>query len=201
MATSQSMALRAPFDSIDRVEITSAEELRSWLRSNHQREEGIALVTFKKHVRQKYVSTDEVLDELLCFGWIDGARCKLDDDRTMQLISPRRTQHWSKTYKDRVQRLEGEGRMEQPGRAAVADAKRSGLWTFMDDVDALVVPHDLARALEAYPGASEHFSRAAPSYRRNVLRWIKLAKTAATRRKRIEKSVAYAERNERLPQM
>ncbi|MEO0812758.1 MAG: hypothetical protein AAFY60_07840, partial [Myxococcota bacterium] len=55
---------------------------QSLARGHHHREEGVALVTFKKHKGSAYVSTSDVLDELLCFGWIDGARCKLDDDRS-----------------------------------------------------------------------------------------------------------------------
>jgi uncharacterized protein YdeI (YjbR/CyaY-like superfamily) len=72
------------------VEVASPAELRSWLELNHGQGESVWLITFKKHVTEKYVSTFEVLDELLCFGWIDGVRKKRDDDRTMQLISPRK---------------------------------------------------------------------------------------------------------------
>jgi uncharacterized protein YdeI (YjbR/CyaY-like superfamily) len=57
----------------DKVEVTSARQLRDWLKPNHTRIESVWLVTFKKHVEGKYVSVDEVFDELLCFGWIDGA--------------------------------------------------------------------------------------------------------------------------------
>lgn len=195
------MAWRDEFEKFEKVEVGSTEALHTWLSRNHDRSEGVALVTFKKHVGSKYVSTDEVLDELLCFGWIDGARCKLDDDRTMQFISPRRTQHWSKSYKDRVARLQDENRMQPPGLQAIAEGKRSGLWTLMDDVDALIVPGDLQRELGKRTHAADRFGHSAPSYRRNVLRWIKLAKTEATRKRRIEKAVDYAARDERIPQM
>jgi len=90
-----------------KVEIASAKQLRSWLSKNYAQEEGVWLVTYKKSEKEKYVSRDQVLDELLCFGWIDGIRRKLDDKKTMQLISPRRVQHWAKTYKDRAK--EGKG--------------------------------------------------------------------------------------------
>jgi uncharacterized protein YdeI (YjbR/CyaY-like superfamily) len=195
------VAWRDVFDELEKIEVTSAEALRSWLAEHHDRDEAVALVTYKKVVRARYVSTDEVLDELLCFGWIDGGRCKLDDERTMQLISPRRTQHWTKSYKDRAARLEKEGRMQPPGREAIAQSKRLGLWSFMDDVDALVVPDDLARALDAASGARGRFDRSAPSYRRNVLRWIKLAKTAATRQQRVARAADFASRGEKLPHM
>jgi uncharacterized protein YdeI (YjbR/CyaY-like superfamily) len=96
-----------------------------------------------------------VLDEVLCFGWIDGIARKLDDDRTMQLLSPRRVQHWAKSYKDRAARLIQEGRMHPAGLKAIEEAKREGLWDVMNDVDALVIPDDLATALDARPPAAE----------------------------------------------
>jgi len=159
------------------------------LEANHPQEASIWLVTYKKHIEGKYVSTSDVLDELLCFGWIDGIRRKLDDDPTMQLISPRQTQHWAKSDKDRVARLEKEGRMHPAGLKVIEESKQNGLWNFMDDVDALIMPDDLVEALQADPNAYAYFIEAAPSYRRNVLRWIKLAKTAKTRADRIEKTV------------
>ena len=79
-------------ENFDQVEIASAEELRSWLLDHHQQSESVWLVTYKKSIPGKYVSRWEVLDELLCFGWIDGIRRKLDESRTMQLISPRKAQ-------------------------------------------------------------------------------------------------------------
>ncbi|MGB3799566.1 MAG: hypothetical protein WA952_07090, partial [Lewinella sp.] len=67
-----------------KVPVSSAGELRDWLQAHHSQEAGVWLVTYKKSVPEKYVSTGDVLDELLCFGWIDGIRRKLDEERTMQ---------------------------------------------------------------------------------------------------------------------
>jgi hypothetical protein len=55
-----------------------------------------------KNVPDQFIDRWDVLDELLCFGWTDGLRRKLDDNRTMQLISPRRQQAWALT--DRARR-------------------------------------------------------------------------------------------------
>ena len=185
----------------ERLEIASAGELRNWLEANHEREASVWLVTWKKSTPEKYVSTDEVLDELLCFGWIDGRRLKLDDARTMQLVSPRRHQHWAKTYKDRAARLERDGRMREPGAKAIEASKRNGLWSFMDDVDALIVPDDLETALKRRPPATRRFAGFSASSRRNMLRWLKLAKTERTRAARIERIATLASRNEKIPQM
>jgi uncharacterized protein YdeI (YjbR/CyaY-like superfamily) len=192
---------RLPVDRFAHVEVVNPAQLRDWLASNHSQDESVWLVTFKKVTPEKYVSRQQVLDELLCFGWIDGVLRTLDDKRTMQLISPRRRQVWAKSYKDRVARLIAEGRMEQPGLAAIETSKARGLWDAMADVDALEVPEDLAIALSATANAASRFDAYAPSYRRNVLRWIANAKSDVTRNKRVSTVAAFAGRGEKVPQM
>jgi uncharacterized protein YdeI (YjbR/CyaY-like superfamily) len=182
-----------------KVEVTSAQQLRDWLTQNHTQAESVWLVTYKKHRGDRYVSIQEVLDELLCFGWIDGIRRQLDDDRTMQLISPRQAQHWAKTYKDRAARLQEEGRMHSAGLKAIEESKRCGLWNFMDDVDALIKPDDFVTALNDRPGATEYFDAFGDASKRFTLRWIKLAKTPETRAKRIEQAAILASKNMKIP--
>ena len=188
-------------DNFDNVEVKSQAELRAWLEANHEQEASVWVVTYKKHIDDWYVSTDDILDEVLCFGWVDGIRRKLDDDRTMQLIAPRRARHWAKSYKDRAARLEREGKMHPAGLRSIEESKRNGMWNFMDDVDALIIPGDLRTALESHHPGLVNFEASAPSYRRNVLRWIKLAKTDKTRAKRIKKAAEFAARDEKIPQM
>jgi hypothetical protein len=79
-------------ENFEQIEVTSATKLRGWLLKIilKKRLYGSLLI---KTSAEKYVSIDEVLDELLCFGWIDGIRRKLDLDRTMQLIAPRKVEH------------------------------------------------------------------------------------------------------------
>ena len=187
-------------DRFENLEITSAAQLRDWLTHHHMRGVSVWLVTFKAQHAHQYVSREAVLDELLCFGWIDGLRRKLDDDRTMQLISPRRHQVWAKSYKDRAARLMADGRMAKAGLAAIAESKRQGLWDARADVDALIVPPDLARTLAASAAAAENFVAFAPSYRRNVLRWLATAKTVVTRVKRIDIIVMHAAKGEKVAQ-
>jgi uncharacterized protein YdeI (YjbR/CyaY-like superfamily) len=188
-------------EAFEHVEISSSADLRAWLVKHHAQKESVWLVLTKKHVGAGYVSISQVLDELLCFGWIDGIARKLDDTRSLRLVSPRRVQHWAKTYKVRAAKLIKDGRMHPAGLSAIADSKRNGLWNFMDDVDALVMPKDLTFALDAKRGAAANFSAFSASSRRNVLRWIKLAKTSQTRAKRIEQTAMLAAKNQKVPQM
>ena len=185
-------------DHFQKVEVSSSAELRSWLEQHHQQEESVWLVTFLKSVSEKYLSTHEVLDELICFGWIDGIRRKLDERRTMQLISPRRVQHWAKTYKDRAAKLIEEGKMHAAGFQSIQRSKQAGLWDFMDDVDRLEVPQDLQEELDKVPGASEFFHGINDSSKRFVLRWLKLAKTDKTRTARIQNLAELSGKGEKL---
>lgn len=178
------------------IEITTAGQLWDWLAQHHDQPEGVRLITWKAAHPAKYVSRDEVLDALLAHGWIDGRRFVVDDDRTAQLITPRKQQAWAKSYKDRVTKLRAEGRMHAAGEAAVAKGQASGLWSFYDDVDALILPRDLAKGLDL-----AKWEPLAPSYKRNLLRWIKLAKTAATRTKRITAVVDATASGVKIPQM
>lgn len=181
---------------MDDLEITAAEQLWDWLDTRHGQPDSIRLITWKAAHPDKYVSREQVLDALIAHGWIDGRRFVVDADRTAQLIAPRQQQAWAKSYKDRVRRLRSEGRMHPSGEASVANGQASGLWSFYDDVDALIVPDDLAATLEL-----QKWEALAPSYRRNVLRWIKIAKTPATRAKRISAVADAARDGVKLPQM
>jgi uncharacterized protein YdeI (YjbR/CyaY-like superfamily) len=186
-------------DRFERVEVASAQALWDWLGLHHTRPDSVWLVTWKAGHPDRYVSREAVLEALIAHGWIDGRRLKLDDVRTMQLISPRRQQAWAQSYKNRAARLEAEGRMHPAGRAAVIQGQRSGRWHDSDAVDALIDLEDLIQALETR-GATAWWQAAAPSYLRNVLRWIAWAKRPATRRARIKTVAAAAARSEKVPQ-
>ncbi|MDX1314379.1 MAG: YdeI/OmpD-associated family protein [Eudoraea sp.] len=183
----------------EKLEVTSARELRSWLLVNHNQDKSVWLITYKKSELDKYVSRWEVLDELLCFGWIDGIRRKLDEKRTMQLISKRRVQHWTRTYKERVAKLIEKGKLHSSGYESIQLSKDNGLWNFMDDVDNLIIPGDLNEALHENPEAEAFFTTINDSSKRFVLRWLKLAKTEKTRKNRIQKLVNLSARGEKLP--
>jgi uncharacterized protein YdeI (YjbR/CyaY-like superfamily) len=165
------------------VEVKSLDELRSWLKANHTQTASVWLVTFKKP-HPAYIAWGEVVEELLCWGWIDSAVRGIDETQFKHLISPRKeTSAWSAVNKAIVARMREAGRMQPSGEARIAAAEANGMWTFLDDVEALVVPDDLAKALKSHRDVWEGWSR---SIRRAWLEKIKTAKTASTRAKRIE---------------
>ena len=180
---------------LQHVEVPSEEALRTWLTEHHDQQAGVWIVTWKKHLPDRYVTPEQVLDQLTAFGWTDGIARRIDDDRTRQLVSPRRAKPWAKSYKDRAERLIAQGRMHPSGLAAVEQAKASGMWDAMNDVDALQIPDDLTEALHAHPPAAVHFHAFPPSVRRGVLRWIASARTSGTRSRRITRTITAAQQN------
>lgn len=116
----------------------------------------------------------------------------------MQLISPRKVEHWSQTYKERFAKLEKTGLVHQSGINSVEDAKKSGLWNFMDDVDNLIIPEDLQFALTQNTNALNFFNALSKSNKRFTLRYLKLSKTETTRQKRINQIVELAAQNRKV---
>jgi len=180
-------------DGLDRVEIRSAEELGRWLEANHGRTGSVWVVTWKSGGGRPHVPWSAVVDEALCWGWIDSLPRRLDDDRSMVLLSPRRAgSGWSAVNKEKIARLEAEGRLRPPGIARIEAAKADGSWTLLDGAGALEVPDDLARALADVPGGSAAFEALPRSRRRPLLERIALAKRPETRARRVAEAVAAA---------
>lgn len=181
-----------------RVQVSSRQELWDWLESNCTQSESVWLVTFKKASPENYVSREDVLDALIAFGWIDGVRSQVDERRTMQLISPRKTRPWAKSYKLRAQRLIAAGLMKPTGMAEIEKAVLTGGWDEMNDVDDLLIPEDLHSALSSHGLALKYFENFPDSIKRNILRWIASAKTEQTRIKRIQLTANEAKDNKRV---
>ncbi|MEO0790703.1 MAG: YdeI/OmpD-associated family protein [Bacteroidota bacterium] len=180
----------------EKVLIESAAELHSWLLKNFRNSESVWLVKWKKNSGMPYFSYDEMVDELIAFGWVDSLPRKLDERQTMCRISPRNPKsNWSKVNKDRAERLLRKGRMHPAGLALVEQAKENGAWTFLDDVEQLIIPPDLESALSANKQAAFYFERFPKSSKRGILEWIKNAKRAPTRKSRIEETVNKAALN------
>jgi uncharacterized protein YdeI (YjbR/CyaY-like superfamily) len=179
-------------DSAERVEVKSRAEWRVWLSQNWQRTGGIWLVVYKKH-HLHCLPWSDIVQEALCFGWIDGTRRRLDEDRTMLYVSPRKCGSiWSGLNKRHLQELASKNLIHPAGQAKIDAAKTDGSWTLLDDVEALIVPDDLGRALDAVPGARAGFAGFNPGSIRGLLWWIKSARTDETRRKRIERTARQA---------
>lgn len=185
-------------DDEPQVHVETVTEFGDWLRTHHATMSGVWLVTWRAETGRPAPSYDDAVIEALRYGWIDSTARLLDDERRMQRFSPRRPgSGWSRSNKDRVAKLQEQGRLEPAGLAVIEAARADGSWELFDSVEALEVPDDLAEALAGLPGAREQFDSFPPSARKAILKWIVTAKRPATRERRVTDTAHKAARGER----
>jgi uncharacterized protein YdeI (YjbR/CyaY-like superfamily) len=176
-------------------------EWRKWLEKNHTRTEGVWLITYKKATGKPRIEYEEAVEEALCFGWIDSKANKLDDERSMLWMSPRKPgTGWSRPNKERIERLTAAGWIAPAGLAKIEAAKKDGSWEALDAVEALEIPPDLEKAFASYGAAKQNFEAFPRSVKRAILEWISSAKKPETRAKRIEETARLAAENRRANQ-
>ena len=171
---------------------------RAWLADHHETSKGVYLTSWRRGSGKTSVSYEEAVEEALCVGWIDSTGRNLDEERSLQWYAPRRARSaWARSNKERVERLMAAGQMLPAGLAAIEEAKRTGMWTLLDDVENLIVPDDLAAALAAVPPARDNWDGFPKSARRTMLEWVVQARRAETRSDRIARIADGASRGER----
>ncbi len=175
---------------------TSREEWRKWLEKNHSTCFGVWLIYYKVKSGKPIVKYSEAVKEALCFGWIDSKVKSLDEERYMQIFTPRKPKSvWSKLNKQYIEELIEQGLMTTIGLEKIEAAKQNGSWNSLDAIEALIIPLDLKQALEANTTAKEYFEAFNNSSKKNILFWIDSAKRSETRLNRIEKTVNSAAAN------
>jgi uncharacterized protein YdeI (YjbR/CyaY-like superfamily) len=153
----------------------------------------VEVVQWRTSSARPRLSYDELVEEALCFGWIDSRYHTIDDRRSAITMTPRRKKSaWASSNKARVARLTQQRLMTEAGLRVVEAAKADGSWSMLDDVEALIVPDDLAGALAQDPAAERGFSELPPSAKKQILYWIKTARRPQTRQRRIAETVGAA---------
>ena len=175
---------------LKKVQPKSRAAWRGWLEKHHATSQGVWLVFAKKHTGLSTVSYEDAVQEALCFGWIDSLMKSIDDRFHMQTFTPRKPKSaWSVTNKARLAKLMKAGVMAPAGLAAVEQAKKSGSWTAYASVDAMTIPPELQRALDADPDAKKNWPTYTPSAQRAFLHMVNGAKRPETREKYVRRVI------------
>ncbi|MEV8319102.1 YdeI/OmpD-associated family protein [Streptomyces sp. NPDC059900] len=187
-------------DSLTVMTFADAARLAAWLDEHHAGSPGVWVKLAKKGSGVASVTSAEVNDAALCYGWITGHRKAYDDVFYLQKITRRRPRSlWSQVNVDRVAELTAEGRMREPGLAEVAAARADGRWeAAYASQRTATVPEDLAAALAAAPEARKTFEALSKSDQYAVLHGLMTAKSPATRAARLERMVAKLEAGEKV---
>jgi uncharacterized protein YdeI (YjbR/CyaY-like superfamily) len=178
----------------------SRHEWRAWLQQNHASENEVWLVYYKKHTNKPTLTYLESVREALCFGWIDGIKKRIDDERYTHRFTPRQpASRWSPTNIKLARELIASGEMTEAGLAAFNNRKSY-------DEDSLqaqqkqsqVLAPEFEQVLKANAAAWQHFSALAPSYRKAYIGWLQSAKRPETREKRLRELLSVLEKGEKL---
>jgi uncharacterized protein YdeI (YjbR/CyaY-like superfamily) len=171
-----------------------------WLEDNHATAPGIYVKIAKKGSGEPSVSQQQMVESMLCFGWIDGRVNKLDDTHFLQRVTPRRPNSpWSQRNVEWVGRLLEAGRMRPAGLAAVEAAQADGRWEqAYAGAATITVPDDLAAALSAEPEAQKNFEALNRTNRYAVLWRVHTARTPTGRAKRIASLVEMLAKGEQF---
>jgi uncharacterized protein YdeI (YjbR/CyaY-like superfamily) len=187
-------------DELPVLAFASAGEWRAWLEENHADAAGIWVSIAKKGTGIESVRYPEVLEHAICFGWIDGRRERLDEERFLQRFTPRRARSpWSRINREKAERLIAEGLMSPAGHDEVRRAKEDGRWErAYEPQSAAEVPADLRRELDASPAAATSFAALSAQNRYAILYRLEQARRPETRARRLAEYVRMLEAGETL---
>ncbi len=181
-----------------RVYFRDRAALRAWLEANHashgsiwleydRAERGVAGAT------SRLLTYDDIVEEALCFGWIDSVTGSVSPARARLYFSPRKPGGgWSALNKKRIAKLEEAGLLHESGLAKIKAAKADGSWTALDAIEALRMPADLGDALSKRARAKANYDAFPPGAKKQILAWVLSAKRPETRRARIDEVVRLA---------
>ena len=168
------------------LNVRTRRQWRAWLAKHHKSSPGVWLVFYKAHTGVKSIPYEDAVREALCFGWIDSLIKRLDDDRYAFKVTPRKpTSKWSDLNRKRWAELEAAGELTPAGLAAAPTHNTYAPRPVIPDLPAYI-----AKALKADSRAWAFFRGLAPTYRRDFVVWIHMAKRAETRERRIRESIA-----------
>jgi uncharacterized protein YdeI (YjbR/CyaY-like superfamily) len=177
------------------------KEWRNWLQKNHAAAQHIWVIIYKKETGKPSVTYAEVVEEALCFGWIDSKPNKRDAESYVLFIAPRKTKSvWSALNKKRIESLLRENKIAAAGLQKIEAAKKDGSWNALDKVDAMEMPAALKKEFSKNKSAFKNFDAFPPSTKKAIYQWMASAKTETTLLKRAAETVTLAAKNIRANQ-
>lgn len=171
---------------IKRVYVFSKEDFRKWLESNHDKEKIVELIVHKKHTGKPSPSHRELMDEGICYGWIDTVIKRVDEDKFIRTFQRRNEKSsWSQNTLSYARQLIRQKRMSPHGLKFYNAGRKKK--AFDEHVPKNPEPpRELLSALNKSKRTKDNWNSLTPSAKKTYLRWLHYPKTEATKKKRIE---------------
>jgi uncharacterized protein YdeI (YjbR/CyaY-like superfamily) len=181
---------------------TSPNKFHQWLEKHHATSTELLVGFYKVSSGKPSITYQEALDEALCFGWIDGIRKSVDEERYTIRFTPRKPgRNWSNVNIKRVQELMAAGRMLPAGLAAfeARQAEKSGVYTYEHRPQQLSPEYE--KQFRVNKPAWAFFQSQAPYYQRTACGWVMTAKKEETRLRRLATLIEDSAQGRRLGMM
>jgi uncharacterized protein YdeI (YjbR/CyaY-like superfamily) len=160
-------------------------DLRKWLEKNHDKKGELLIGFYKKGSGKGGITYQQALDEALCFGWIDGVRRGIDEERWSIRFTPRNPRSgWSRVNIKRVKELSDLGLILPSGLEAFEghESRRTG---YMYEEEMRALTPDLEKRFKQNKKAWQFWEGQPPGYRRTASWYVMSAKREETRLKRL----------------
>jgi uncharacterized protein YdeI (YjbR/CyaY-like superfamily) len=168
-----------------KITVYNRADFRRWLKKNHHKEKNIAIVLYKRHTGKAAPTHRELMEEAICFGWIDTILNRLDDDRYIRNFCARnKNSRWSNNTLSYAEQLIKDGLMMPNGMKYYKLGKQKPTHDHGIPKNPRM-PKDLKKTLEQNKLAKQTFDSIIPSKKKMIYRWILRGKLASTREKRI----------------
>ncbi len=167
-------------------------DFRKWLKQNHEKENKVAVILYKKHTGKPAPSHRELMEEAICFGWIDTTIKRLDENKYIRTFSKRnKNSKWSDNTLGYAKELLKQKKLTPVGLKFYKEGlKRPTLDSEIPKNPNM--PIELKKALNKNKKAEKNFEKFPPSTKKMLYRWILSGKLKETRIKRIKSIVEKA---------
>lgn len=172
--------------------VYNRKDFRTWLKKYHKKESRVAVIVHKKHTGKPSPTHRELIEEAICFGWIDTTLRRLDEDTYLRNFTKRsKNSRWSDNTLRYAKELIRLGKMTEQGMHfyKLGLAKPTHDDGIPKNPD---MPSELMAALAKNKKAGQNFDSFSPSAKKAYYRWILRAKLPPTRKKRVGQIVRAA---------
>jgi uncharacterized protein YdeI (YjbR/CyaY-like superfamily) len=176
--------------------------MRAWLRKHHTTAKDLLVGYYKVHtVRagKKSLTWPESVAEALCFGWIDGIRRSLDEDRYTIRFTPRRPgSKWSAVNVRLMGELEAAGKMTDAGRAVFQSRRNPGSKGYKAQKKVGKLDPARLKRFRTHRTAWRFYVAQPIGYQKRLAWWVMQAKQDDTRDRRLSRLIEVSARQRRL---
>jgi uncharacterized protein YdeI (YjbR/CyaY-like superfamily) len=184
---------------MDPIYFKNQDEFREWLEKNHNKESEILVGYHKVKTNKSSMTWSQSVDQALCFGWIDGIRRSIDEEKYCIRFTPRKPgSNWSNINIKKVETLNDKGLMKKEGLESFNKRRKPDLGSYSYEHESQNLPENFEVKFKSNNKAWHFFTNQAPSYKKTLIRWIMSAKQENTKIARLNKLIKASEDSVKL---